>query len=56
MCLFGNAGLLCTQCRGIKPHLPARRMSHEISRVVAGTWGIFFSYSTDGHLKPHFVQ
>ena len=55
-CLIGNTGLLCTQCSWIEPHLSARRMSHGISRVVAGTWGIFFSYSTDGHSKPHFVQ
>ena len=32
----------------IKPHLPARGMFHGISRVVAGTWGIFSSYSGDG--------
>ena len=27
-----------------------------ISRVAAGTWGIFTSYSGDGHSKLHFVQ
>ena len=32
----------------IKPHLPARGMFHGISRVVAGTCGIFSSYSGDG--------
>ena len=26
------------------------------SRVAAGTWGIFASYSGDGHSKLHFVQ
>ena len=31
-------------------------MSHGISRVVAGTWGIFSSYSGDGHLKLPFLQ
>ena len=36
-CLIGNTGLLCTQCRGIEPHLSARAMSHVISRVAAGT-------------------
>ena len=41
---------------GFQPHLPPRGMSHGISRVVAGTWGIFSSYSRDGHSKPHFVQ
>ena len=44
------------QCRGIEPHLPARGMSHGISRVATGTWGIFSSYSADAHLKLHFVQ
>ena len=42
-CLIRNSGLLCTQCREIKPHLPARGMCHEISRVLAGTWEIFSS-------------
>ena len=55
-CLIGNTELLCTQFSGIEPHLPARGMSHGISRVVAGTWGIFSSYSRDGHSKLHFVQ
>ena len=40
----------------IKPHLPARVMCNGISRVGAGTWGIFSSYSGDGHSKLHFVQ
>ena len=31
-------------------------MSHGISQVMAGTWGIFSSYSGDVHLKFHFVQ
>ena len=35
---------------------PARGMSHSISRVAAGTWGIFASYSGDGHSKHNFVQ
>ena len=34
-CLIGNTGLLCTQCRGNRPHLPARGMSHGITRVAA---------------------
>ena len=55
-CLIENTELLCTQCRGFGPHLPPRGMSHEISRVAAGTWGIFSSYSGDGHSKHHFVQ
>ena len=35
---------------------PGRGMSHGISGVVAGTWGIFSSYCGDGHSKLHFVQ
>ena len=56
MCLIGNTELLCTQCRGFVPDLPPRGMSHGISRVAAGTCGIFSSYSGDGHSKLHFVQ
>ena len=56
MCVIGNTGLLCTPCRAIEPHLPGRGMSHGISRVAAGTSGIFSRYSGDGHLKLHFVQ
>ena len=51
-----NSGLLCTQCREMKPHLPARGMCHGVSRVAAGTWGIFSSYTGDGHSKLHFVH
>ena len=53
---IGNTVLLCIQCRGIEPHFPARGMSHMISRVAAGTWGIIVRYSGDGHSKLHFVQ
>ena len=42
-CLIQNTILLCTKCREIKNHLPARGMCHGISRVAAGTWGIFSS-------------
>ena len=38
------------------PHLPASGICHGISRVAAGTWGIFSSYSGDGHSKLHVVQ
>ena len=31
-------------------------MSHGISQVAAGTWGIFSNYSGGGHSKLHFVQ
>ena len=56
MCLIRNTRLLCTKCRKIKPHLSERRMFHGISRVAAGSWGIFSSYSGDGNSKLHFVQ
>ena len=56
MCLIGNTELLCTQCRGFGPHLPPRGMSPVVSRVAAGTWIIFLSYSGDGHAKLHFLQ
>ena len=41
---------------GIEPLLRPFGMSHGISRVAVGTWGIFSSYSGDGHSKLHFVQ
>ena len=56
MCLIGNTILFSTKCKEIKPHLPARGMCHGISRVAAGTRGIFSSYSGDGYSKFHFVQ
>ena len=31
-------------------------MTHGISRVAAGIWGIFSSYSGDGRSKLHWVQ
>ena len=43
-------------CRGIGPHLTARLKSHGFSRVAVGTWGIFSSYSDNGHAKLVFVQ
>ena len=54
--MVGNSELLYTQCRKFGPHLWPRGMPHGISRVATGTWGIFSSYSGDGHLKLHFVQ
>ena len=35
---------------------PGEEDAYEISQVAAGTWGIFLSYSGDGHSKLHFVQ
>ena len=34
-------GIALHKMRGLVPHLPPRGMSHGISRVAAGTWGIF---------------
>ena len=44
------------EMQGNQPHLPARGMCLGISRVAAGTWGIFSRYIRDGHSKLHFVQ
>ena len=56
MSLIGNTEHLSMKCRGIGPHLAARGKSHEISRVAGGTWCIFSSSGTDGHLKLRFVH
>ena len=42
--------------QGNRASFQARGMSHTISRVAAGNWGIFGSFSGDGHSKLHFVQ
>ena len=55
MCLIGKTQLLYMQCRGIGPHLVARRKSHVFSRVAAGTRGIFSSYDGDAHSQREFV-
>ena len=55
-CLIGKTQLLWTQCIGIGPHLAERGKCHGFSRVAAGTWGIFSSYSGDFHSKLEFVQ
>ena len=44
------------QFRGIGPRLSPREKSHGISRVTAGTWGIFSSYGEDGHSKLMFKK
>ena len=56
MSLIGNMEHLSMKCRGIGPHLAATGMSHELSRVEAGTWCIFMSYGGDGRLKLGIVQ
>ena len=55
MCLIGKMQLLCMQCRGIRPHLVARGMSHGFSRVAASMFGILLSYLRDAHSKREFV-
>ena len=42
--------------QGIRALTPAKGMSHGISRGVAGTWGIFLSYSRDERSKLHLVR
>ena len=53
---MGNTELLCTQCRGIWPQLAAIVKSHGYSRVAAGTWDEFSTYSEDGPSSFVFVQ
>ena len=48
-CLIGNEELLCTQCRGMGPHLSVSGKSHGFSRVAVGTWGMFSSYGGGSH-------
>ena len=55
-CLIGKTLLLCTECRGIGPHLAEKGESHGFSRVAAGTCSIFSSYGGDVHSKLKFVQ
>ena len=49
-------GIALNAMQGNRASFPARGMSHTISRVAAGNWGIFARYSWDGHSKIHFVQ
>ena len=49
-------GIALHAMQGNRASSQARGMSHGISRVAAGTWGILASYSGDGHSKLHFVQ
>ena len=49
-------GIALHPMQGIWASSPADGMSHGISRVAAGTCGVFSSYSWEGHSKLHFVQ
>ena len=49
-------GIALHAMQGNRASFPESGMSHTISRVAAGTWGIFASYRGDGHLKILFVQ
>ena len=44
----GYHGLLCTECRGIGPHIVALGKSHGFSRLLSGTWGIFSRNGQEG--------
>ena len=44
------------EMQGNRASTCARAKSHECSRVAAGTWCIFSSHGTDGHLKFGFLQ
>ena len=48
-CLIGNKELICTQCRGIRPHLSASGKSDCVSRVAVGSWGMLSSYGGGSH-------
>ena len=48
-CLIGKKELLCTQCRGIRPHLSASGKSDGFSRVAAGSWGVISSFGGGSH-------
>ena len=47
----GEHGIALHAMQGIRPHFTPKGKSHVFSRVVAGTWGIFPSYSGEGHSK-----
>ena len=49
-------GIALHSMQGIRASSPTKGMSHGISRVAAGTWGICTSYSEDGNSKLHFVE
>ena len=44
------------EMQGNQASSPSEGYVSRISRVVAGTWGIFSSNSGDGHSKLHFFQ
>ena len=49
-------GIALHAMQGNRASFPREGVSHTISLVASGTWGIFASYSGEGHLKLHFVQ
>ena len=49
-------GIALHPMQGIWASSPAEGVSHLISRVATGTWGIFLSYSGGVLSKLHFVQ
>ena len=53
---YWEQGIALHACSEIGPHLSARGKYHGFSSVAAGTWGIFSSYSGNGHSKLEFVN
>ena len=49
-------GIALHPVQGIRALTPAECDDTGISRVAAGTWGTFSSYSGDGRSKLHLVQ
>ena len=49
-------GIALHAMQGIEAHFPGSLMSHTISRVAGGTWGIYASYNGDGHSELHFAS
>ena len=49
-------GIALTTIQGNWASSAARGKFHGFSRVAAGTWGIFLSYSGDHPSMPMFVQ
>ena len=49
-------GIALHAMEGNRASFPSEGTSDTISRIAAVTWGIFASYSLDGHSKLHFVQ
>ena len=49
-------GIALHPVQGIRALTPAEGVTHDISRVAAGTWGVFSIYSGGGRSKLYLVQ